>query len=213
MQFANYIAFRVAVQQLFEGDDNAGNTFSVNTLDTLIGLGEERVYHGDSKTPGLRASTMLSDLSVAVASNAVALPADLLELKEVRFSGERSLEIIPLDKLRMLEADAATNTGTVRYAAQDGDTLRFWPESAGTVLGRYYAKPEGLETVTWADATTFARYPQLFLYAALYEGAVFLGMTDKMPVWELKYRDLADGANHSERMRVYGGSPLRMRTR
>ena len=213
MQFTNYEAFRVAVQHLFEGDDTASNTFSVNTLDLIIGLGEERAYHGDGQTPGLRASTMLADLSVAVASNAADLPADLLELKEVYFSGERPLDIIPLDRLRALEADGSGTGATTRVAAQDGDTLRFWPTASGTLLGRYYAKPESLETVTWADATTFARYPQLFLYAALYEGAVFLGMYDKMPMWEAKYRALAGGANHSERMRVYGGGPLRVRTR
>jgi hypothetical protein len=32
-------------------------------------------------------------------------------------------------------------------------------------------------------------------------------------LWELKFRDLAEGANHSERMRVYGGGPLKVRTR
>jgi hypothetical protein len=212
MQFANYEAFRVAVQHLFEGDDAAGNTFSVNTLDLIIGLGEARVYRGDATTAGLRATTMLRDLSVAVTENAADLPADLLELKEVRFDGKRPLEIIPLERLRKLEADGFGG-GTVSVAAQDGDTLRFWPIASGTVLGRYYARPEGLETVVWADATTLARYPELFLYSALYEGAIFLGMVGKMGVWEMKYRQLAEGANNAERMRVYGGSPLRVRAR
>ena len=212
MQFSNYDAFRVAVQHLFEGDDTSSNTFSVNTLDLLIGLGEERVYHGDGLTAGLRASTMVKPLSLAVTDNAATLPADLLELKEVYFSGKPPLDVIPLDRLRALEADGVAG-GDSRYCAQDGDTLRFWPTASGTVLGSYYAKPEGLETGTWANATTFARYPQLFLYAALYEGAVFLGMVDKIPMWEAKYRQLAEGANHSERMRVYAGGPLRMRVR
>lgn len=212
MVFEDYIAFRADIQRLIEGDDVTG-TFSVNTLDLLIGLGEARVIHGDSQTAGLRASTMLKDLSVAVAGNAATLPADLLELKEVWFSGERPLEIVPLDKLRALEADGSTTSGTVRYAAQDGDTLRFWPEASGTVLGRYYAVPAALETVTWADATTFARYPQLYIFATLIEAAPFLGMDDRMAMWDAKYRILADGANHSERMRVYGGSPLRIRAR
>lgn len=213
MQFADYNAFRVTVQKFFEGDDNAGNTFNVNTLDSIIGLGEERVYHGDQKTAGLRASTMLADLSVSVANNAAALPADLLELKEVWFSEKKPLDVIPLDRLRSLEADGDSTGADTRFCAQDGDTLRFWPTASGTVLGRYYTKPDALETVTWANAVTFSRYPALFLYAALYEGAVFLGMTDKMPLWELKYRDLAEGANHSERMRVFGGGPLKVRTR
>lgn len=212
MQFADYNAFRVGVSWMLEGDE-LGPTFSVNTLDLIIGLGEARVYHGDGMTAGLRASTMQEPLSVAVASNAAALPADLLELKEVYFSGKPPLEIIPLDRLRALEADGVSSGADTRYCAQDGDTLRFWPTASGTVLGSYYAKPAALETVTWANATTFARYPEVFLYASLYEGAIFLGMLDKQPVWEARYRQLLDGANHSERMRVWGGSPLRMRAR
>lgn len=213
MQFTNYNDFRVAVQHLFEGDDSTSNTFSVNTLDTLIGLGEERVFHGDNLTPGLRASTMVTPLSVAVSSNAATLPADLLELREVYFSGGQPLDVIPLDRLRALEASDDNTGADPRYCAQDGDTLRFWPPASGTALGSYYAKPDALETATWAEATTFARYPHLFLYAALFEGAVFLGMTGKMPMWESKYRLLAEGANHSERVRVYGGGPLKVRVR
>lgn len=212
MVFSDYNAFRAAIQKLIEGDDTGG-TFSVNTLDLLIGLGEARVYHGDSLTPGLRASTMLKDLSVAVASNAAALPADLLKLKEVRFAGKPPLDIIPLDRLRAMEAAGDGAGADTRYAAQDGDTLRFWPEASGTVIGRYYAKPAALESVTWALATTFARYPELFVFATLIESAPFLGMDARMPMWDAKYRSLADGANHSERMRVYGGGPLKMRSR
>jgi hypothetical protein len=209
MQFASYDAFRNSLFWLIEGDELT-NTFSVNTLDLIVGLGEGRVYHGDNMTAGLRASTMLTDLSVAVASNAADLPADLLELQEVYFSGEKPLEIVPLDRLRRLSDDYAG--GTPRYAAQAGDTLRFWPEASGTVIGSYYAKPESIVTVDWADATTFARYPEVFTFACLFEGALFLGMHEKAKVWESRYRQLADGANHSERMRVYGGGRLRVRT-
>jgi hypothetical protein len=211
MVFTDYNAFRVAVQNLIEGDDTQ-NTFSVNTLDLLIGLGEARVYHGDAQTGGLRASTMLADLSATVTANAADLPADLLELKEVWFSGEHPLEIIPLDRLRALEADGSGG-GDARYCAQDGDTLRFWPVATGTVLGRYYAKPAPLETGVWADATTFARYPELYIFAALIESAPFLGMDRRMPMWDAKFRSLMDGALHSERMRVYGGGPLKVRVR
>jgi hypothetical protein len=212
MQFADYNAFRVAVQHVIEGDDYASNTFSTDTLDLFVGLGEARVFNGDVQTPGLRASTMVKPLALTITANAATLPADLLELKEVYFDGKPPLEIVPLDRLRALIA-ADESAADALFCAQDGDTLLFWPAATGTVLGRYYCRPEPLETATWVNATTFARYPEIFLYAAAYEGALFLGLSGQLPLWEARYRALLDGANHSERMRVYGGSPLRMRAR
>ena len=207
MAFSTYADFRVGVQILIEGDD-VSNNFSVNTLDMIIGLAEARVHHGDNMSPGLRASSMLLPLSQAVASNIAALPDDLLELKEVRFADRPALEIVPLDRLRTLSYPGAGG-GNSAYAAQDGDSLTFWPAASGTVIGSYYATPPSLEAGLHA---TFLRYPQLYIYAALYEAALFLGMDEKTPIWEGRYRQLADGANHSERMRVYGGGRLRMRT-
>lgn len=206
MQFANYNAFRVACQKLIEGDDTTG-TFNLNTLDLMIGLGEARVYRD------LRATTMQKPLSVAVTDNAAALPADLLELNEVYFADKRPLEVVTLDRLRTLEAIGMSNGAQTVVCAQDGDTLRFWPEATGTVLGSYYAKPDPLETITWANATTFARYPEVFIYAAMIESMPFLGMEPRIQFWEAKYQQALGNAQHEERMRVYGGSPLRVRTR
>lgn len=213
MNFADYNAFRVAVRTLMEGDDASQFTFSANTLDLIVGLGENRAYNGDESSSGLRASSMVAPLSAVVTANAAALPADLIELKEVYFSGKPPLGVIPLDRLRALEADG-TNTGAdVRYCAQDGDTLRFWPTASGTVLGSYYARPEPLATGTWADQSTFARYPEVFLFSALVESAPLIGEDARIPVWETKLRQAMHAAQTNERMRAYAGGPLRMRTR
>jgi hypothetical protein len=206
MTFANYDAFRVGFMQLADGDDVSQASFSPTTADLIISMGETRVYSD------LRASTMVEALSLAPTAGVYTLPSDLIELKELYFSGEEPLEIVPLDKLRKLIA-AGASSGDVRYAAQNGDKLLFWPEqTTATVLGSYYARPEALKTITWADATTFARYPECFLYAALMESTPFLG-DGKYQVWERKYSQYLGMAQHSERMRVYGGSPLRVRAR
>lgn len=210
MAFTNYNDFRVGVQTLIEGDDTAGSTFSVNTLDMFISLGEARVHDGDNATPGLRASTMVDLLSQTVAANAAPLPEDLLELRDPEFSGEPPLDIVSLDQLkRHIANDFNPSSAAARFAAQDGDSLRFWPTATGTLIGGYYARPASLEDGLHA---TFLRYPQVYLYAALYEAALFLGMDSKMQIWEARWRSLMDGANHSERMRVYGGGRLRVRT-
>lgn len=207
MQFANYSDFRTTALKLIDGDD-VSTSFSIATLDLLAGLGESRVYRD------LRASTMVTPLSAAVTANAATLPADLIELKEVYFSGERPLDIIPLDRLRAIEAADVQSGGTACFAAQDGDTLRFWPTASGTALGSYYARPTAMKDETiWADQTTLARYPELFLFAALIESAPFIGEDSRIQIWEGKYGQALSAAQHDEKMRVYGGGPLRMRTR
>jgi hypothetical protein len=204
MAFSTYSQWRVALQQLLSGDDDVSQGyFSVDVLDMLVVMAESRVNRE------LRASTMLTALSVAVSSNAAALPADCLELKEVYFSGDRPLEIVRLDKLRELIADA-TSAGTSYYAAQDGDTLVFWPSATGTVIGKYWAKPAALSA---GLHTTFQRYPEVYTYATLVEAAPQLRDDARIPLWEQKYQQALNDAMHVERMKAYGGSPLRIRAR
>jgi hypothetical protein len=208
MTFADYPAFRVAFMQLADGDDVATASFSVATADLMIGLAESRVYRD------LRASTMVSALSIVPSAGVYTLPSDLLELKEVYFSGKAPLEIIPLELMRKLVAGGTAPAGDAQYAAQDGNKLVFWPtQTTATALGSYYARPGDLKTVTWANATTFARYPECFLFAALCELSPFLGEDARLPVWEAKYRQSVQNAHADEAKRVYGGSPLRMRAR
>lgn len=209
MQFANYQDFRVSVQTLIDGDQ-LSSTFSPNSLDLIIQLGEARVYRGDRQSEGLRASSMVTPLSVAVTANTAPLPDDFLELKEAFFDGKQPMDVVSVEDLRRLGVQSPAG-GDAVWCAQDGDTLTFFPSAGDSLLlGRYYAQPAALET---ALNPTFNRYPELFLYAALYEAALFLGMDEKQPLWEKRYREYASGASHAERMRVYGGSRLRVRAR
>lgn len=205
MAFASYQAFRVAVEKLIEGDD-IGSTFSTDTLDFIIELAEARVYRD------LRASCMVSDLSAVLTDSAATLPADLIELRQVYFAGKAPIDVVPLDRLRRLSIEGYGG-GEARYCAQDGDTLVFWPEASGTVIGSYYAKPAPLKTVTpFSDALTFHRYPDVFIFAALTEAMPFLGMESKTQLWGARYLQALQDAMQDERVRVYGSGRLRVRT-
>lgn len=212
MQFANYKAYRANVQRFIENDDTTASTFNLNTLDLIMGMGESRVFLGDAQTGGLRASTMVKQATITATNNEAPLPSDLLELKEVLTDAGLPIDIVTLDDLRKKVVNSPEGPPS-RQVAQDGDALRFWPQASGDVTIKYYARPLELETINWTLATTFNRYPELFIFASLYEAALFLGMVDIVPAWEAKYRALADGANNAERWRVYSGSPLRVRTR
>lgn len=204
MEFASYAAFRSSVRYALDAaTDGIPPARPDEVLDMAIALGEARVHRT------LRASTMVSDLSVAVAANAATLPADLLELREVYFSGEAPIEVVPLDRLRTYTSIGGG--GTPRYAAQDADALVFYPEASGTLLGSYYARPDAMRSVTWADATTFARYPEVYLHAAVAEAKALVGLDPTIS--EAKFRETLESAMQDERARTYSAGRLRVRAR
>jgi hypothetical protein len=131
-----------------------------------------------------------------------------LELSAVWFDPARPLEVVTEEEVRRSHPSG----GRVHKCAQAGDSVIFAPaaEDGAILAGRYFAKPAPLAT---ALNPTFNRYPELFLYAALYVSAPFLGIQSRLPVWQGFYARLLAQANHSERMRVYGGSRLRMKSR
>jgi hypothetical protein len=209
MAFATYDDFRIAVQLMIDGDEVA-SSIQPSSIDLMISLGEALVYTGNTSGVGpLRASSMESALSLTVASNAVSIPDDCLELSAVWFDPSNPLEVVPEEEVRRWLPIGGSQ---VRKCAQAGDSVIFAPaaENGETLLGRYYAKPVPLKTSLNA---TFNRYPELFLYAALYTSAPLLGYDRRIPVWQAFYLELLSSAKEQERMRVYGGSRLRMKAR
>ena len=210
MAFATYNDFRTAVLLMVDGDE-VSSVIQPQTLDLMISLGEALVYTGEeSGLAPLRASSMEAAFPPAttVTDNAVTLPDDLLELSAVWFDPARPLEVVTEEEVRRSQPGG----GRVHKCAQAGDDLIFAPaaEDGATLEGRYYAKPAPLIN---GLHPTFNRYPELFLYAALYVSAPFLGIQSRLPVWQGFYARLLAQANHQERMRVYGGSRLRMKSR
>lgn len=212
MAYATYPEFRAHVQMLIEGDDLSGVTDGITSLDTMISMGEALVHYGnqhsrDGRILGpLRASSMEADISGAVADNALAIPADCMELSILWLDDDKPLEVVA-------ERDLRTRLkwvggGRPRKAAQAGENIIFSPMAAdGAVAGgRYYAKPPAL---VGELHPTFNRYPELYLYAALFVSAPFYGYDSRIPTWQGYYAQLLDQANSQERARVSSGGRLR----
>lgn len=209
MQFANYPEFRLAVLKMIDGDD-VSTSFSLETLDLLIGLGETRAYHGVPGIEGLRASSMQAALTGSVASNAVALPTDCLALEIVWFDPAKPLEAVAENELR--DKARWNHGGDVRQYAQAGESLIFGPDATNgaAIGGRYYKRPADIKTALNA---TFNRYPELFLFAALAESAPFLGEDARIPMWEAMFVRWLNAANSIERNRAFEGSRLTQKVR
>jgi hypothetical protein len=200
VNFATYQAFKVNLQWLIESDQLEG-TFNPNLYDLIISLGEQRVY------ADLRASTMLAPLSLTTAGNTATLPADLLELHALYDDPNVPIEVISADRLQSIGPETG---GRSLYASQTGDVLTFWPSAPATVTGYYYQRPPDLKT---ALSTTFQRYPDVFLFAALVESGSVTGESRRIPEWDAKYKTAVGNANRLERERAYGGSRIRIRAR
>ena len=208
MQFANYTDFRTAVLKMIEGSDQVTSSISIDTLDMLIALGETYVYNGP---PGLRSATMQAPLSLTVAANAVVLPSDCLAVEAAWLSPDEPLEAVSEEELR---SKAKWNQGgSVRQYAMAGTGLIFGPTAAnGTVLqGRYYRRPADLKTA--GLNSTFSKYPEVFLFAALAKSAPFIGDDERIPMWEMQFTQYMNSANTLERNFAYMGSRLRQRAR
>lgn len=200
MNFASYNDFRVKVQWLIEGDE-LENTFSPDVLDTIIGLGEQRVY------ADLRASTMVASLSLATTNNQATLPADCLELRALYDDANVPIEMIAEDRLQSIGPQTA---GRSLYACQTGETLTFWPSAPATVTGSYWQRPADLKA---ALNSTFNRYPEVFLYASLCCSASVTGETNRIAEWDGLYKNAMVSAARMESQRAYGGSRIRIRAR
>lgn len=198
----SYAQVRENVRLLIEGDE-IGNTFDTGTLDLLISMGENRVYRS------LRADTMRTSAIITPASNLAALPADLIELERV-FVGGYQVEVVDDWRLEELIADGVNASG-VAYCSHIGSNLKFWPAATTDATIYYYAKPAAM--LTAGESTTYTRYPEVFLYAAVSESAPFLGEDARIPIWEAKYQQHLSDANRVEKYRVFGGSTLRVRNR
>lgn len=200
MNFTTYNDFRVKVQWLIEGDELEG-TFSPDVLDQIIALGEQRVY------ADLRASSMVQPLALTVTNNVAPLPADLLAVKYLADDSNVPVEIITYDRLKSI---GPVTSGRTLYAAQMGDNLEFWPSAPPTLNGWYYQRPADLKT---GLNSTFDRYPEVFLYAALTCSASVIGESSRIPEWDGLYKNAMVSAMRMESQRAKGGSPLRIRAR
>ena len=205
MQFSNYADFRNSVQVMLDGDDISTSDLSVDTLDLIIGSGEQRIYRD------LRSSTQDAVFSQTTSANAVSLPSDFIEMRGAPYVvGAGVAEYLPWEVMQnQINVEGDTNSSPYYYSFQ-GDSMIFYPVLADgvTISGRYYKRFNDISTGLNA---LFTRHPDVFLYAALAESAPFVGETERLPVWEQKYTSLIAAANEQERRRNTRGGKLQTR--
>jgi hypothetical protein len=146
---------------------------------------EERFY----REPDNWGSWMETALSVAIASNVAAVPADYLGLKVAYISGQTSapLKRISLDQLYQ-RYPRSGSTGTPAYIARNGANFEFGPVAgSGTLVGTYHAKPTALRSDGDGSNFLITDCPDLCLYGSLLEAEVFIKNDKRLQTWSQLY--------------------------
>jgi hypothetical protein len=205
--YANYAAFRTAIQQLMDGDDVSTSSLSVQVLDAIIATGERRLYRD------VHSSAQDTALSVTVTNNSAPMPSDLIELRSVYLATAVPIIYMPYEQLQEKLQIHGTSSRKANYYTFEGDNIIFYPPQAdGTVItGRYYKRFCSIVTEGLAGNTYFARFPDLWIYAALLESAPFIGEATRMPVWQERYQEIVMSIMKFERRRYTQGSKLSIR--
>ena len=188
---------------------------TIAALSDLIHIAETRIYYGAGEAPlfsppfRCRYNEKLAD--IAINAQSVTLPEDYLALR--RFYQDSS----PYD-LQYLQVDdfwnkaASPRTGTPRYYTIEGENISFYPAPDKTYNGKlnYYSMPSRLSDTNITNPI-FMRFPNLYLYAALLEAAIYVDDSNAVQNWHGLYLGAITGIQRQDERDRFGASPLIMR--
>lgn len=200
MTIATYTELRSAVASYMHRESDAGFTALVPDFIRLFEARANRL---------LRVRAMETTLAeTALVAGAVTLPSGFLAFEELRGVADPSytLEPKPLEWIRA----QSSNSGKPLYFALTGNTALCWP-TAGSVTGTYYAEipPLASNATNWL----LTSHPDVYLFGALEEAAIYTQDTGSMQLWANKTASLMDHLTSADIGNQLNGGPLTARAR
>jgi hypothetical protein len=160
----------------------------------------------------VRARAMEKRVTAAVSSQYEALPADLLELRNVQLNTDpvRRLRYMTPEQLDTTYASSAT--GKPQAYTIFGSEIQFAPIPDGEYTAElaYFYRPAAFSADTDTNSL-LTSHPGLYLYAALVAAEPFIQNDERVGVWAALYRQEVDAINRSDRQARYSGSALVVR--
>jgi hypothetical protein len=201
MAISTYAELVAAVTYWSHRDDDV--VFAARIAD-FVKLAEARFNRA------LRTTDMEATLaSTALVDGAASLPSGFLAFKELRFDGDTSytLQAKPLEFIR---AQDTTSTGNALYFAVTGSQVVCWPPT-GPIAGTYYTEIPNLQdnSTNWL----LTSHPDLYLFAALTEAALFTQDDSRIPLWAEKASALLDAVKRADDKNQFDGGVLAVRAR
>lgn len=160
----------------------------------------------------LRVKAMEAAFSSAIAAGVVALPTGFLEWQFLYIDDSGAQKLTRKDA-EWIYTNYTTRSGTGKpvFFAREGENVIFgpYPGSAYTVKGVYYKK---LTALSAANPTNWfiTNAPDLLLFAALAESAVYTMDDGRISLWESKYQSVKRRIEKTEKRENFSGSQLQI---
>lgn len=207
MSFAGYNDLLIAMSRMIDGDDSGYGDIPVASLEQFLMIAEHRIYREVRSRHNEKAFSALT-----TTSNLATIPSDFEATSVIHF-GAAPLEPVSEEWLR--EYLDSSPSGDCRYFAEAGDSFIFGPSVANgtTVQGRYFYRWPALTRSNFTSNTLVSKEPDLFLYAALLEGAPYMGsdQIQKVPLWTARYEAIRDKLNADKTRTAFSAGRIKVR--
>ena len=207
--------FLLMLMRLIDGDENTPTDLPIGTLTHIIRLGEQRIYNnargrGNEKS---FASAIVAGVTapLVVTGNLAPIPDDFEAVRVIHFG---RLPLMPLAEEALMERNYPARAGDCTHFAQAGRNFTFSAPvaNATAVQGRYFCRLPPLTEASIAGNALFADSFELFVYAALVEGAPIFNKAKDLTLWTAKYAQALAQVNTAHAMAAYSGGRIRRST-
>lgn len=176
----------------------------------FVALSESRI----ARDLRIRKQVTTATLTTTASVQSVTLPTDFLEIENITLSSTSppaSLAVVTPEILDR-KYPLGYQTGQPQVYALIGDSINFGPtpDAEYTVSLDYYARFPALSVTPTNWLLT--NHPMVYLAGALCEAWLYLQDTDKVALWDQRYRSEVQQLQETDDSSLRSGSEMRVRT-
>ena len=156
------------------------------------------------------------DTAFTIDAATEALPTGFLQIRSFILTSATPDRVLSLmTPFHQADTQDFTNTGVPRAFSIEGNNFRFSPAPDSTYTARlvYYKAFDSIDSTTTTN-TILTKFPDIYLYGALYYASTFIRGMDQQTVLQFKtqYEAAIKQAEDADALDKYNGSPLIQRS-
>jgi len=204
MALDNYANLKTAIANFLARDD------LTTEIDDFIDLTEADFNRR------LRIRAMENSILFTIDSESETLPTGFLQIRSFILTSSTPDRVLSLmTPFHQADTQDYTNSGVPRAFSIEGDNFRFSPAPDSTYTARlvFYKAFDSIDATTTTN-TILTKFPDIYLYGALYYASTFVRGMDQQTVLQFKtqYEAAIKQAEDADDLDKYNGSPLIQRS-